>query len=294
MWMLRDITELQVAKQMFNEIFNVMDPAVAILNNGRVIANEAYDSIFPHWEEAYRGAIDRSGNKEEFGVLYHYWDAMITNADEHLIAIHNLRTTHKPQQSIWHFRDGKERIQKGYWITVGDAVGELWVMSDVSDLVDAVRRANEASTAKSRFLSSMSHEIRTPMNAIIGMTALARKTHDLPRIQRYLEKTEEAGHRLMSLINDVLDMSKIESGKLQIAENEFDYIRMCDNAVNVIAEKALEKRIDIRVKHGVRFSRLVWADELRVSQVIVNLLSNAVKFTPEGGKITLTTDVIDN
>jgi signal transduction histidine kinase/DNA-binding response OmpR family regulator/PAS domain-containing protein len=294
MWMLRDITELEFTKQMFSEIFNVMDPAVVIMNDNRMIANNAYNAIFPRWQDIYYGARHLGSTANEFDMLHDYWDSMITNADEHFIAIRNLRDAHKDQQSIWHFRDGRECIQKGYWINVGNVGGELWVLTDVSDFMDAVRRANEASMAKSRFLSAMSHEIRTPMNAIIGMTALARKTHDIPRIQRYLEKTEEAGRRLMSLINDVLDMSKIESGKLQIAENEFDYIKMCENAVNVIAEKAMEKRIEVKTKYGARFSHLVLADELRVSQVIVNLLSNAVKFTPEGGQITLTTDVIDD
>jgi CheY-like chemotaxis protein len=157
-----------------------------------------------------------------------------------------------------------------------------------------MRRANDASLAKSMFLSSMSHEIRTPMNAIIGMTSLARKTDDLPKIKRYLEKTEEAGHRLMSLINDVLDMSKIESGKLQISDNEFDYVKMIDNAINVISDKALEKRIVIKTVYKNSIKNFMVADELRISQIIVNLLSNAVKFTSDCGLITLTSEVIDD
>jgi signal transduction histidine kinase len=218
---------------------------------------------------------------------------MITNVDEHIEAIKRIRSTHEPQNSIWHFRDGKECIQKGYWLDLRDTDGELWVLTDVSNLYDAMRRANDASLAKSMFLSSMSHEIRTPMNAIIGMTSLARKTDDLKKIQIYLEKTEEAGHRLMSLINDVLDMSKIESGKLQISDVEFDYAKMIENAVNVVADRALDKRIEIKVVYSERFLNYVIADELRVSQVIVNLLSNAVKFTPDGGEITLSTEKAD-
>jgi signal transduction histidine kinase/CheY-like chemotaxis protein/PAS domain-containing protein len=293
LWLLRDITELESTKRMFNEIFNVMDPAVAIMYDGRMISNNAYDAIFPDWHAIYTNALTGDDDKD-FTTLKVYWDSMITNADDHFVAIRNLREKHEHQQSIWHFRDGRECIQKGYWISLGEhgTNGELWVLTDVSELYEAMRRANDASLAKSMFLSSMSHEIRTPMNAIIGMTSLARKSHDMPRIQRYLEKTEEAGHRLMSLINDVLDMSKIESGKLQIAENEFDFIKMCENAVNVIADKAMEKRIDVRTVYKTKFTHLVWADELRVSQVIVNLLSNAVKFTHEGGNIVITTDVI--
>jgi signal transduction histidine kinase/PAS domain-containing protein len=292
LWISRDITELSNTKLLFNEIFNVMDPAVAIIKDGTLIANEAYYDVFPNWEYEYQNAMTGDDEKD-FAWLCGYWDSMITNVDEHIEAIKRIRTTHEPQNSIWHFRDGKECIQKGYWLDLRDKDGELWVLTDVSNLYDAMRRANDASLAKSMFLSSMSHEIRTPMNAIIGMTSLARKTDDLSKIQRYLEKTEEAGHRLMSLINDVLDMSKIESGKLQITENEFDYVKMVNNAVNVISDRALEKRIDIKVICNTKITRFMVADDLRISQVIVNLLSNAVKFTSDNGEIKLTTEVFD-
>jgi signal transduction histidine kinase/PAS domain-containing protein len=292
LWISRDITELSNTRRLFNEIFNVMDPAVAILSDGTLIANNAYDDVFPNWEYEYKNALTGDDEKD-FAWLCGYWDSMITNVDEHIEAIKRIRATHEPQNSIWHFRDGSERIQKGYWLNLRDMGGELWVLTDVSNLFDAMRRANEASLAKTMFLSSMSHEIRTPMNAIIGMTSLARKTDDLSKIQIYLEKTEEAGHRLMSLINDVLDMSKIESGKLQISDTEFDYAKMIENAVNVVADKALDKRIEIKVSYNTRITRCVIADELRVSQVVVNLLSNAVKFTPDCGEITLTTELPD-
>jgi CheY-like chemotaxis protein len=132
------------------------------------------------------------------------------------------------------------------------------------------------------------------MNAIIGMTSLARKTHDPDKINLYLEKTEEAGHRLMGLINDVLVMSKIESGKLQITKQEFDYPKMLSRVISVIAEKAVEKQIQVEVVYFTPITRLVYGDELRISQVIINFLSNAVKFTPDNGKITITTEVFED
>jgi signal transduction histidine kinase len=263
------------------------------MTDGTFIANNAYSDIFPNWFDQYNAAITGDDVKD-FNTLTAYWNSMITNTDEHIEAIKKLRTTHQPVESIWHFRDGRECIQKGYWLSLRDQGGELWVLTDVSRLYDAMRRANDASLAKSMFLSSMSHEIRTPMNAIIGMTALAQKTDDISRIKRYLEKTEEAGHRLMSLINDVLDMSKIESGKLQISENEFDYVKMIENAVNVVADKALEKRISVKIIYNSPITHFMITDELRTSQVIVNLLSNAVKFTSDCGVIKLTTDIIDD
>jgi signal transduction histidine kinase len=285
--------ELENTKLLFNEIFNVMDPAVAVLSDGSFIANDAYSDFFPEWEKVYSEAITGDDEKD-FNTLVAYWDSMITNSDEHIEAIRKIRSTHEAVQSIWHFHDGRECIQKGYWLDLKDKSGELWVLTDVTQLYDAMQKANDANLAKSAFLSTMSHEIRTPMNAIIGMTTLAKKTDDLKRIKIYLEKAEEAGHRLMTLINDVLDMSKIESGKLQIAENEFDFDKMLRNAVSVIADTALDRRIDVETIYKTAITRLMWADELRISQVLVNLLSNAVKFTPEMGRIIITVELIDD
>ncbi|MDR0951564.1 MAG: response regulator [Oscillospiraceae bacterium] len=293
LWVSRDITELSKTKLMFNEIFNVMDPAVAVLSDGSMVANDAYSLVFPNWEDIYNNALT-GDDEHDFNILSEYWNSMITNADEHITAISKIRGTHEDVECIWHFRDGKECIQKGYWLDAGKVSGELWVLTDVTELYDAMRRANDASMAKSMFLSSMSHEIRTPMNAIIGLTSLARKTHDTVKSQRYLEKIEEAGHRLMSLINDVLDMSKIESGKMQISENEFDYMKTCEHAVNAIADKASEKHISLKIVYNAKFPRLIWADELRISQVLINLLSNAVKFTGEGGTVIVTTDIVED
>jgi signal transduction histidine kinase/CheY-like chemotaxis protein len=224
-----------------------------------------------------------------------HWRGVFENAEEIIEQVVTVRKTHEKQELLWRFKNGLKLEFKVTSVDFGDGnYGELWLARDVTGIYDFMQKANDASLAKSMFLSSMSHEIRTPMNAIIGMTSLARKTTDLDKINLYLEKTEEAGHRLMGLINDVLDMSKIESGKLQITKQEFDYPKMLSRVINVIAEKAVEKQIKVEVVYFTPITRLVYGDELRISQVIINFLSNAVKFTPDNGKITITTEVFED
>jgi CheY-like chemotaxis protein/two-component sensor histidine kinase len=112
------------------------------------------------------------------------------------------------------------------------------------------------------------------------------------KVKQYLEHASNSAHRLLSIINDVLDMSKIESGKFTINISEFDFTKMCDYSVNVIAEQAKEKNIKLKYDYHTRFESMIRTDELRLSQIIVNLLSNAVKFTPEGGEINLDAEVV--
>ncbi|MDR0946377.1 MAG: response regulator [Ruminococcus sp.] len=172
--------------------------------------------------------------------------------------------------------------------------GYIIVVNDVTEINRAMLQAEAASVAKSAFLSNISHEIRTPMNAIIGLTSLSLK-EDIPaKVRMYLGNIDESGHRLLTLINDVLDISKIESGKMVIADQDFDFANMLSKSINVTAEMAREKNItveDIRNETLKKLSRQIHSDELRISQIIVNLLSNAVKFTPNGGTITITVNL---
>lgn len=155
------------------------------------------------------------------------------------------------------------------------------------NLVEAKEEALIGLRAKSDFLSRMSHEIRTPMNAIIGMTAIAEKAEDQSKIKYCLKKIDLASQQLLSVINDVLDMSKIEANKLDIFKEEFDFEEMLRKVFNVVQVKIYEKKQNFTFELEEVFTRYLVSDELRISQTLINLLNNAVKFTPEHGDISV-------
>ncbi|MDR1100457.1 MAG: response regulator [Treponema sp.] len=155
----------------------------------------------------------------------------------------------------------------------------------------ALKQAEKASQAKSIFLANMSHEIRTPMNAIIGMTAIAKSSQDMERKEYCLDKIEDASNHLLGVINDILDMSKIEANKFELSFTDFNFEKMLQKVVNVITFRVDEKRLDFTVHIGRNIPRGLYGDEQRLAQVITNLLSNAVKFTPEQGSIRLDTEL---
>jgi len=164
----------------------------------------------------------------------------------------------------------------------------LTLIENQKSLEAAVAEAKKADEAKSEFLSRMSHEIRTPLNAVIGMIYIAKNTSDTEKIKNCLDKADTASAQLLSIINDILDMSKIEANNLDLSYSEFDFEKTLMNIANVISARALEKNQDFVVKLNGNMPVSIISDELRLSQVITNLLSNAVKFTPENGTVVLT------
>jgi len=153
----------------------------------------------------------------------------------------------------------------------------------------ALKRATTASEAKSVFLANMSHEIRTPMNAIIGMTVIGKSAADILRKDYCFGKIENASQHLLGVINDILDMSKIEANKFELSSEDFDFEKMLQRVVNIIAFKAEEKRQKLTIHIDKSIPRILVGDDQRLAQVITNLLGNAVKFTPEEGSVKLET-----
>jgi signal transduction histidine kinase/DNA-binding response OmpR family regulator len=157
----------------------------------------------------------------------------------------------------------------------------------INTLQERVGAAFAASRAKSEFLANMSHEIRTPLNAIIGMSTIAQSTSDRERKDYCLNKITLASTHLSGVINDILDMSKIEANKLELSCESFAFERMLQKAVTVTTFRMEEKHQDFQIYIDSRIPRMLLGDDQRLAQVVTNLLSNAVKFTPENGRISL-------
>ena len=154
-------------------------------------------------------------------------------------------------------------------------------------LETAIESAKAANQSKSVFLSNMSHEMRTPMNAIIGMTAIGKRAENIEEKNYTLERIGDASSLLLGIINDILDMAKIEANKLELSPVEYYFEGMLNQVLMLVKFKADEKLQTLTVNIDDRLPRYIVGDDQHLAQIITNLLSNAVKFTPEGGTIHL-------
>lgn len=171
---------------------------------------------------------------------------------------------------------------------VGSLISNVLTRDKTQDELKIAKEAAEVhAQAKSNFLANMSHEIRTPMNAIIGMTELAKSSDDPARISYCLDKVDDASKHLLGVINDILDMSKIEAGKLELYDVDFPLEKMLQQVSSVTHFRAEQKKMDFVIKIDPDVPEAIVTDQHRLAQVLTNLLSNAVKFTAEQGKVTL-------
>jgi len=195
-------------------------------------------------------------------------------------------------------KDGSYSYYHAYGETIRDINGNpIHVVGSLMDVTEAKsvllnterlrQEAEVASKSKSNFLSNMSHEMRTPMNAIIGMTIIGKKADDIVQKNHALNKIGDASSHLLGVINDVLDMAKIEANKLELAPIEYNFERMLHKVLTVINFRVDEKQQQLTLNVDSNIPRFLIGDDQRLAQVITNLLSNAVKFTPEGGEIQL-------
>ena len=243
--------------------------------------------------------VAKAGYASAEGVLGHTLTDVIArflNAATHEALLEQARTvnsTNAPATFDAEFRfdhSGQVEDFAGLLVPMKDqqqqSGGFMLMLHDVTALKRSREEALEASKAKSAFLSNMSHEIRTPMNAIIGMTSIGKREADVQRKNYAFEKIEIASTHLLGVINDILDISKIESGKMELSHVVFSFTQMIERVLSVISLKIHDKRQHFSVTIDPEIPESLFGDDQRLAQVIANVLSNATKFTPEEGCIT--------
>ena len=220
-----------------------------------------------------------------------------TNESVHILD--QLSTVLPGEQREWAREYTHQKTGEELWFRVvvfcTDIQGEKKYILDLSDrtkykkinqrLEDAVHTAENASRAKTTFLNNMSHDIRTPMNAIIGFTNIAMKQEPKPEVRDCLEKIGESSEHLLTLINDVLDISRIESGKIKFAPIPVDITAVADMVLSIMQGFLANRNLIFRTNLAIAETPYVMADAVRIREVLVNILGNAVKFTEDGGTI---------
>ena len=199
---------------------------------------------------------------------------------------YNFMTFTLRRDVIW-----KKKNPSGYLITMANVSTYRAMISEINQqnerLLELKELAEEASRTKSSFLANMSHEIRTPINAITGMVAVMRGTDDREKIRDCMNKIDAASKQLLSLINDILDISKIEANRMELGAEPFALPHTLRNVQNIISISAAAKNQVLAFLLDDNLPQAVVGDDMRLSQILLNLLSNAVKFTPENGHISL-------
>ncbi len=168
-------------------------------------------------------------------------------------------------------------------------VAYLVLLRDVTELNEARKNAEKAAQAKSIFLANMSHEIRTPLNAVVGMSSLLMDTPLNAEQRDFADTIITSSDALLAIVNDILDLSKIEAGKMELELTPFDLVQTVEKSVDVVAPKAAEKGLELMHYFSGEVPEIVVGDAARLRQVLLNLLSNSIKFTPRG-EVLVTVD----
>ena len=213
-------------------------------------------------------------------VVYMFFGMMLAN--QTMRPIYDL-TNQLKNKSAW--KKTAISVQQDSELTVlVDALNTLWQDNQIYQqrLVKEKQIAEQANQAKSQFLANMSHEIRTPMNGIIGLAYIAMHKNKDAAIGRYLEKIQQSAKSLLSIINDILDYSKMEAGKLTFANEMFHLRDVIKNVSDIFEEQVKQKKIHVSINISPEIPNHICGDAMRVRQILINILGNAIKFTEKG------------
>ena len=252
-----------------------------------------YESVELLQADGFDG-IAGTVNPEDKVAIHHQIDQCLKNPGDKAEFEYRVR-----------FKDGQERIYMGTAILINEDGKEPIVQRSIIDLTKshensnlekkrsqdlekALATAEQANKAKTQFLNNMSHDIRTPMNAIVGYSYLAT-THmsDMEAVASYLSKIKTSSDHLLSLINDMLDMSRIEAGKVTLHEEEISIKKILKDIESIMMPEIEKKNLHFSTDTKTLNDDLIWCDKLRLNQILINCISNAVKFTPKDGKVSV-------
>ncbi|MCR4618001.1 MAG: response regulator [Lachnospiraceae bacterium] len=273
-------------------IDRISEGIIALDNDGRIqYYNEPVTRLYPEFKSFF--------GKNEFEEKFSHRK---TEKLESLTLMQHTRTPYDITAEIAEAVRTDETIRIGESIYTpeenelefqGESYGRLYVLVDDTQhyqYMEEIQKqrdiADNANEAKSRFLASMSHEIRTPINAVIGMDEMILRESNEKGIRAYAADIMSAGRTLLSLINDILDLSKVEEGKMDIIPVQYEMSSLINDLVNVIRGRAEKKGLKLNVSVERQIPHLLVGDEIRIRQCVMNLLTNAVKYT-ENGEVTL-------
>ncbi len=281
--------ELEASKTRYENIFNFSNDAFLIFDeNGRVVdVNPAACRMYGYAKEEFKGLSGRSIAHPDCRRLFDSLMENAANSDVFPLLSKDLRK----DGSVFHVEmTGTEFECKGerHVLSINrDVTSRVMMESEVKEAKEVAEAANRA---KNEFLANLSHEIRTPMNAILGFSEILLGETEKQRHKSYLKSIYSSGKTLLSLINDILDLSKIEAGRLDINAGPLRLRSLIEEIRMIFGEKTKLKGLDLHLEVSRDVPETVVVDELRVRQVLTNLVENAVKFT-DRGHVTLAVDM---
>ncbi|MAK64811.1 MAG: hypothetical protein CMF75_08780 [Maricaulis sp.] len=297
----------------FNRPINIGDELLGVFNHyrrrltGEILALESGDRAALAVKGTSDGIIDWCLETDQIYVsprgreLLGYQAREFTAPSGHFLAlIHEDDKARFTSSLTTHFKSGRPldltvrlRIVGGQhrWFRLrgeavrspdGDVTRVVGALTDIHDLVEARQQATEASRAKSKFLATMSHEVRTPLNGVLGMSSLLQATELEASQREMVELIEASGKALLDILNDILDLANVESGRFEIEPGEYNPAEIVRTVAGPYRMKAIEKGLQFHIEVDPCADMTAFGDPLRVRQILSNLLSNAVKFTDRG------------